>query len=366
MVAAVFDELAATRPQAPLHRRHRRRRHPPVAPPTTTSPSRARRRRPGGVLRARRDGTVGANKNTVKIIGEHTDLHAQGYFVYDSKKSGARPCRTCASRPSRSAPPTSSTRPTSSPATSSASSSARRALDDRPPGGTCCSTRRSRTRRGVGSPARRGAAATSSTRPALFVIDAYGSPATPGSGAASTRSCSRASSRCPACCPATRRWPAIKAAIEATYGKRGPEVVAATSRRSTRPGRAAPRSRYPTGSPPRHRRGRSTGFGCPPPRPRLRRAGHRRIMAGEGDLLPVSALPVDGTFPTGTAQVREALHRAGDPDLGPGPVHRLRQVRDRLPPRRDPDEGVRPDALDGAPTASSPRTSRTATSPTTC
>ncbi|NNF02897.1 MAG: pyruvate:ferredoxin (flavodoxin) oxidoreductase, partial [Rhodothermales bacterium] len=36
------------------------------------------------------DGTVGADKNTVKIIGEETDLHAQGYFVYDSKKSGAR------------------------------------------------------------------------------------------------------------------------------------------------------------------------------------------------------------------------------------------------------------------------------------
>jgi pyruvate-ferredoxin/flavodoxin oxidoreductase len=35
------------------------------------------------------DGTVGANKNSVKIIGENTELFAQGYFVYDSKKSGA-------------------------------------------------------------------------------------------------------------------------------------------------------------------------------------------------------------------------------------------------------------------------------------
>jgi pyruvate-ferredoxin/flavodoxin oxidoreductase len=34
------------------------------------------------------DGTVGANKNTVKIIGEHTSLYTQAYFVYDSKKSG--------------------------------------------------------------------------------------------------------------------------------------------------------------------------------------------------------------------------------------------------------------------------------------
>jgi len=35
------------------------------------------------------DGTVGANKNTIKIIGENTPNYAQGYFVYDSKKSGA-------------------------------------------------------------------------------------------------------------------------------------------------------------------------------------------------------------------------------------------------------------------------------------
>ena len=34
------------------------------------------------------DGTVGANKNSIKIIGDHTEMYAQGYFAYDSKKSG--------------------------------------------------------------------------------------------------------------------------------------------------------------------------------------------------------------------------------------------------------------------------------------
>jgi pyruvate-ferredoxin/flavodoxin oxidoreductase len=48
-----------------------------------------------GVIRAKfyglgADGTVGANKNTIKIIGEETRNYAQGYFVYDSKKSGSR------------------------------------------------------------------------------------------------------------------------------------------------------------------------------------------------------------------------------------------------------------------------------------
>ncbi len=48
---------------------------------------------PKGVIRCKffglgSDGTVGANKNSIKIIGDHTDMYAQGYFVYDSKKSG--------------------------------------------------------------------------------------------------------------------------------------------------------------------------------------------------------------------------------------------------------------------------------------
>ncbi|NLY30896.1 MAG: pyruvate:ferredoxin (flavodoxin) oxidoreductase [Firmicutes bacterium] len=48
---------------------------------------------PEGLIRAKffgfgSDGTVGANKNTIKIIGDNTDLYVQGYFEYDSKKSG--------------------------------------------------------------------------------------------------------------------------------------------------------------------------------------------------------------------------------------------------------------------------------------
>ncbi|MCX7969981.1 MAG: pyruvate:ferredoxin (flavodoxin) oxidoreductase [Negativicutes bacterium] len=38
------------------------------------------------------DGTVGANKSAIKIIGDHTDMYAQGYFAYDSKKSGGITC----------------------------------------------------------------------------------------------------------------------------------------------------------------------------------------------------------------------------------------------------------------------------------
>ena len=38
------------------------------------------------------DGTVGANKNSVKIIGDNTDKHCQAYFSYDSKKSSGFNC----------------------------------------------------------------------------------------------------------------------------------------------------------------------------------------------------------------------------------------------------------------------------------
>jgi pyruvate-ferredoxin/flavodoxin oxidoreductase len=90
MIKPVFEELAATRPKPhftvgiyddvthlslPIDREFR---HP----------------RPEGEVQAvfiglGSDGTVGANKASVKIIGESTDLFAQGYFVYDSKKSGS-------------------------------------------------------------------------------------------------------------------------------------------------------------------------------------------------------------------------------------------------------------------------------------
>ena len=114
---------SSTTPTTPatVHGRHRRRRHPhsacrydptfdtehaePCAPSSTASAA---------------DGTVGANKNSIQIIGEHTDLHAQGYFVYDSKKSGSMTISHLrfGPHPIRSTLPR-STGPTSSRATSS-------------------------------------------------------------------------------------------------------------------------------------------------------------------------------------------------------------------------------------------------------
>jgi len=89
MVKAVFDELQAAKP---------RRRFTIGIIDDVTHRSLAYDPEfdiePDDVVRAvffglGADGTVGANKNSIKIIGEETDFFVQGYFVYDSKKSGA-------------------------------------------------------------------------------------------------------------------------------------------------------------------------------------------------------------------------------------------------------------------------------------
>ena len=71
------------------------------------------------------DGTVGANKNSVKIIAEDAGLYAQGYFVYDSHKSGAQTISHLRFGPRRSVLPISSTQPIFSGAISSISLSAK-------------------------------------------------------------------------------------------------------------------------------------------------------------------------------------------------------------------------------------------------
>ncbi len=88
MVKAVFDELASAAPR----RRFTVGINDDVSHSSlTVDPSfRVPTRNVSAVFSALgSDGTVGANKASVKIIGSHPELHAQGYFVYDSKKSGS-------------------------------------------------------------------------------------------------------------------------------------------------------------------------------------------------------------------------------------------------------------------------------------
>ena len=90
MIKPIFDELGATRPK----RHFTVGIYDDVTHLSLPIDADFRHPRPAGEVQAvffglGSDGTVGANKASVKIIGESTDLFAQGYFVYDSKKSGS-------------------------------------------------------------------------------------------------------------------------------------------------------------------------------------------------------------------------------------------------------------------------------------
>ncbi len=90
MIKPIFEELAATRPK----RHFTVGIYDDVTHLSLPIDTDFRHPRPAGEVQAvffglGSDGTVGANKASIKIIGESTDLFAQGYFVYDSKKSGS-------------------------------------------------------------------------------------------------------------------------------------------------------------------------------------------------------------------------------------------------------------------------------------
>jgi pyruvate-ferredoxin/flavodoxin oxidoreductase len=90
MIKPIFEELAATRPK----RHFTVGIYDDVTNLSLPIDSGFRAARPASEVQAMffglgSDGTVGANKASIKIIGESTDLFAQGYFVYDSKKSGS-------------------------------------------------------------------------------------------------------------------------------------------------------------------------------------------------------------------------------------------------------------------------------------
>ena len=84
MVKAVFDDLKQEKPKIISRSVSRMTSHIPACHLMDFTLDESGWRQ-GLFFGLGADGTVGANKNTIKIIGENTDLYAQGYFVYDSK-----------------------------------------------------------------------------------------------------------------------------------------------------------------------------------------------------------------------------------------------------------------------------------------
>ncbi len=337
MVKPIFDELADPRPK----RHFTVGIYDDVTHLSLPIDATFRPPRPAGEVQAvffglGSDGTVGANKASVKIIGEGTDLYAQGYFVYDSKKSGSVTVSHLRFGPE----PIRSTylvEDADFVACHQFGLLARTSILDHARSGATFLLNApyapddvwehlpdhvqrqivDKAHRPLGHRRRRRRDGGRDGQPdqhdhaALLLPARRGSCRRPRPSSASRASCRR-----PTRSAATPSWPA-------------------TSTRSTARSRACSRvtpgpARRGAAAGPRHA-GRRAGLRRPGDRPADRRRGRpaaRQRAAGRRHV------------PDRHREVREARDRQDDPGLGPVHLHRLRQVRDRLPARDDPDEGL--------------------------
>jgi pyruvate-ferredoxin/flavodoxin oxidoreductase len=244
------------------------------------------------------DGTVGANKNTIKILGDAANLHAQGYFVYDSKKSGSQTVSHLRFGP----------RPIRAPYLVSAASfvgchqfgliERSEVLDRAAPGATLllnCPYEPDQVWDALSRPVQEKILAKEIQ---VYAIDA-------GKIAREAGLAGRTNTVLQTCFFAIsgvlereRAIEAIKGSIRKTYGKRGEEVVRRNIEAVDRSLAALHRVKLPG-------RASSTRLApelVPADAPDFVRRVTAAMMAGHGDQLPVSVLPVDGTYPSGTTK----------------------------------------------------------------
>jgi pyruvate-ferredoxin/flavodoxin oxidoreductase len=261
------------------------------------------------------DGTVGANKNTIKILGEDPARHAQGYFVYDSKKSGSQTVSHLRFGPA----------PIKAPYLVSQAGfvgchqpgliGRAEVLDRAAPGSVLLLNTAKPADEVWDSLPREAQERILAKQIVLYAIDATEVARAAGLGGRVNTILQTCFFAISGVMPTDAAISAIKESITKTYSRRGPDIVAhnhaavdaalAGLRRVEIPGRVTvTRSLPPT---------------VPPDAPEFVRTVTAQMMAGHGDDLPVSALPVDGTFPSGTAayEKRNIADEvaAWDPDL---------------------------------------------------
>ena len=244
------------------------------------------------------DGTVGANKNSIKIIGENTDNYAQGYFVYDSKKSGAMTVSHLrfGPQPIR-----------SSYLISKANFVACHQwiflerydmLSALVPGGVFLLNSPFNKDEVWDHLPREVQKQLIAKKARFFIIDAYQVARDTGMGSRMNtilQTCFFAISKV---LPRDEAIEAIRQSIRDTYGKKGDEVVQQNLRAVDEtlahlfevplPEKVTSQTEMPPA--------------FSPQAPQFERDVLGVIYAGHGDEIPVSAFPVDGTFPTGTAK----------------------------------------------------------------
>ena len=244
------------------------------------------------------DGTVGANKNSIKIIGENTDNYGQGYFVYDSKKSGAMTVSHLrfGPQPIR-----------SSYLISKANFVACHQwiflerydmLSTLVPGGVFLLNSPFNKDEVWAQLPREVQTQLIAKKARFFIIDAYQVARETGMGSRMNtilQTCFFAISKV---LPRDEAIEAIRQSIRDTYGKKGDEIV----QQNLRAVDATLAHMFEVAIPEKV----TSQIEMPPAfaagAPKFERDVLSVIYAGHGDDLPVSAFPVDGTFPTGTAK----------------------------------------------------------------
>jgi pyruvate-ferredoxin/flavodoxin oxidoreductase len=261
------------------------------------------------------DGTVGANKNTIKILGADSGRHAQGYFVYDSKKSGSQTVSHLRFGPAPIRAPYLVSRAGFVGCHHAGLIGRAEVLDRAAPGATLLLNTPGPPEEVWDGLPREAQEKILAKQITLYAIDAdrvARDAGLPGRINTVLQTCFFAIS---GVLPAGEAIAAIKAAIEKSYRRRGPEVIKRNHAAVDAAVAALHRIEHP--------RRVTTSRRVPPPvpgdAPEFVRTVTAAMMSGHGDDLPVSALPVDGTYPSGTTAYEKRnisdQVAAWDPDL---------------------------------------------------
>ena len=244
------------------------------------------------------DGTVGANKNSIKIIGEQTPNFAQGYFVYDSKKSGSMTTSHLRFGPSPIRSTYLITRASFVACHNFSFLEKMNVLEAAMPGAVFL----------LNSPYSAAEVWDILPRPTqkemlrkkieFYVIDGYKVAREAGMGTRINTIMQTCFFAISGVLPREDAIAQIKKSIQKTYGKRGEAVVAKNFAAVDAALAHLEKVELPAAA--------SSTFDLIPAisdkAPEFVRSVLGEIAAGHGDLLPVSAIPAGGTFPTGTAQ----------------------------------------------------------------
>ena len=315
MVAGVFEELASERP-----RRHFTVGITDDVSGTSLTYDASLDIEPPDTVRAvffglGADGTVGANKNTIKILGSEEHLHAQGYFVYDSKKSGAQTVSHLRFGPQPIRAPYLVQRASFVGCHQFGLLEQAEVLARAAPGATLllnCRHPPDKVWEALSRPVQEQILAKR--------IDVYAINA--GRIAREVGLAGRVNIVLQTCffaisgvLPRDEAITKIKDAIAKTYGRRGEEVVQRNRAAVDRALEGLHRIEVPD----RVTTTRELPPLVPAHAPEFIRTVTAEMMAGRGDDLPVSALPADGTYPSGTTAYEKRniseLVAVWDPDL---------------------------------------------------